>query len=210
MWDERWCVCLCACKKFGFGKMDVITKSVHRRFFVLFCFHWLKSTAEEQFPDKVLGFQGWCQVCRSLISSMLYIKGPKFLPAVTGKLGNKKPPRCSPYAPIFRQAWTCTSISPNSWESLYLCSLSALVQKELNNKSWCTIQLEFKDKGTFGGCLGLVWLPKLIALLLMWYRCIRTSAEQLPGRFYIMGTSRSCLLSTFVLCLLFFIYFLFF
>lgn len=107
--------------------------------FVSFCFHWLKSTAEEQFPDKVLGFQGWCQVCRSLISSMLYIKGPKFLPAVTGKLGNKELPWCSPYAPIFRQAWTCTSISPNSWESLYLCSLSALVQKELNNKSWCTI-----------------------------------------------------------------------
>lgn len=108
-------------------------------FFVLFCFNCSSAVDFNQCPDKVLGFQGWGQVCRSLISSMLYIKGPKFLPAVTGKLGNKKLLWCSPYAPIFRQAWTCTSISPNSWESLYLCSLSALVQKELNNKSWCTI-----------------------------------------------------------------------
>lgn len=123
-----------------------------RSFF--FPLHWLKSTAEKQFPDKVFGFQSWCQVCRSLISSMLYIKGLKFLPAVTGKLGNKKLPWCSPYAPISRQAWTCISISPDSCESLSLCSLSALVQKELNNKSWCSTKLEFKDKGTFGRWFG--------------------------------------------------------
>lgn len=83
-------------------------------------------------------------------------------------LGSQKLWWCSPYAPVPRQAWMCTSISPKSQEPLTLCCLSALVQKELNNKSWSTTLLEFRDKGISGDCLGPIWLPKWIALLLVW------------------------------------------
>lgn len=80
MWDESWCVFVHARSLVSERWMPSI-KAFSRSLL-----HWLKSTAEKQVPDKVLG---WCQVCRSLISFMLFIEGPEFLPALTIGLGNK-------------------------------------------------------------------------------------------------------------------------
>lgn len=144
--------------------MNAINRSVHQEFFL----HWLKSTIDKQVPHEVFGFYGWWQVCDSLVSFLPYFKGPEILPTVTGELGNQQLWWCSPYAPVPRQAWLCASVSPKSQEPSALRCLSALVQKELNNKSWSTTLLEFRDEEIFGGCLAPVWLPKWIALLLAW------------------------------------------
>lgn len=126
----------------------------------------------------------------------IYLSQRTWIPADCNcKLGNQKLWWCSPYAPVPRQAWMCTSISPKSQEPLALCCLSALVQKELNNKSWSTPLLEFRDKGIFGACLVPIGLPQMncFAVGMKGHWPIRASAEQLPGRLYIMGICWFCL-----------------
>lgn len=56
----------------------------------------------------------------------------------------------------------CASAFPKSARSPWLCAAC------LKRKCWTTALLEFGAKGIFGVCLGPIWLPKWIALLLAW------------------------------------------
>lgn len=142
----------------------------------------LKSPTEKQVPHKVLGFYGWCQVCRSHESFMLCIEGAEFLLTVTGELGDWRLWWCSSSAPAPRQARMSTSIFSKCQERVALWCLSALAQKELNSDSWSTTLLEFKDKGIVEG----FHFPNV--LLCSWPEgTLRALTDQLSGRLCITG-----------------------